>query len=314
MVFDAIGERPLKDVLGDPGLGQWVRTALRASNVDDAAQQLVLPALERVESLCAEADEQLADLMPEDQYEQLRKLLAAGEGPRFPWLRGAIDPADVRELVAPVVAQVLTSFTAKLPIPGAGGADSKAPSLGGLASRFSKQMSRGAGQLAEVAGSVMGGLGAELERRAQGIAKDFSQTAISEFRTAMAERLKSDEGKAIVTRVRAGAVDHVLSAPVNEVVTDLMRLPVEELARWVPPVVAYHADDDPDGTLLREIAEGELAAALEDFSQDTVRQVLSEAGLWDSSRAIVVRFADPPLRTLFESDAFGDWLSRLLES
>ena len=230
LVFDAVAGQPLSVLLADPQLPSMIFSAIDEANASATSEHVVLPAIARFQAHFAEAKDTVGDAVPEAQREQLAKLIASGKGPRLRWMAGAIDGADVRELVAPVVTQVLMSFTSKLPVPGVAGQGGSGGSggrgIGGLAGRLGKQMSKSAGQFAGVAGSVMGGLGAELERRAQGIARDFSQTAISEFRTAMAERLKSDEGRAIVRRIRDGAVEHAMQASIADVVEDLMRLPI----------------------------------------------------------------------------------------
>ncbi len=125
----------------------------------------------------------------------------ADRGLRFGWLKGAVDPDDIRQLVAPVIQQMLLRFASKLPIPGfsggsGGGGGGGGSGLGGLVGMIGKQVQKSAGQLAEAGKSVM-----------NSVARDFSRTATTEFRAALAVRMKSDEGKKIVLRIRERVVD-----------------------------------------------------------------------------------------------------------
>ena len=160
--------------------------------------------------------------MPADAQATPRALVASGKGPRFAWLKGAIDPSDLQKLVTPIVQQVLTSFVTKLPIPGFSGSAAARPAVTEVPGRWlgrarrscreiGKQVSKGASQLA-------GGLGL------QQFVSDFSQSAVVEVRIAIVNRLRSDEGCEIMRRIRGRVVDRVLGARTSEVVDDFLRV------------------------------------------------------------------------------------------
>ena len=77
-----------------------------------------------------------------------------------------------------------------------------------------------------------------------------------------------------------------------------------------PPVVAH----DMERELVRTLVEGEIAALLEAHGTRSLRQLLEDTGQWQAARTLAGRAVDPGLQQLFASDAFGDWLGRLLES
>jgi len=313
MAFDALVALPMSVLLGDRELLTIVLSALTRENTARVAELHVLPATARVGARLEAADHKLRDLLPDAARDELVRIIASGKGPRFGWLKGALDPADLRELFAPVVQQVLVQFTSKLPIPGMGGGGSSGGSaggaLGGFVGMLGKQVQKSASQFAEVGKSVMGGLGSELERRMQALARDFSHTAMGELRSAVSDRLKSAEGQAILMRMRDRAIEHVLDAKLADVTRDMLHLPIEELSKLAPEVVVHQREQ----TLLSALLEAELQAALSVIGQRSLLELLTEAGLYESTRDLVLRIVDPGAKALFASDKFGDWLGRLLD-
>jgi hypothetical protein len=213
----------------------------------------------------------------------------------------------VRQLIAPIIQQLLLQFTQKLPIPGVGGAsgsssggrDRDAGGLGGLVGRIGKQVQRSAGQLADVGRSMMGG-----------VIKDFSQNATSEFRSALRDRMKSPEGKRIVERMRDRFLTHLLGAKADHVVKDFMHLPRPEIARMVALVI----DHLRENALFRRVVEAEFAAVVDAIGAQTGKELLEELGIYETTRQQVLEAVDPGVRALAQSDAFGAWLDGVLES
>jgi hypothetical protein len=309
--FDALAGEPLSALLAQPGLSALIASALTEDNAQRVAERHVLKAAERTKARLASAPELVRDGMPEVAQERLFALVASGKGPRFAWLSGAIDPADLRQLLAPVVQQVLAQFVAKLPIPGLGSSPPGAAGgggLGGLVGMLGKQVQKSASQLADVGKSVMGGLSSELQNRLSALTRDFSQTAISEFRTAVTERLKSDEGREIVARIRDRAVKHVLAARLGDIVDDFMRIPPDEVARIATSVIGHQ----PQQALFRDLLDGEIQAALAELGQRSLLDLLSEAGIADQARAFCTAAVEPGLKRLVNSADFAAWLDDLL--
>ena len=296
--FDALASEPLAPLFADPALAPLIAHALTFDNVHRDVERLLLPGIARVEAQLKTASERVRDAMPESAQARLMAVMASGKGPRFAWLEGAIDPADLRQLLAPVVQQVLAQFTAKLPIPGLGGGGGAG--LGGLVGKLGKQVSRSASQLADVGKSVLSGLGSELQSRLETLTRDFSQTAVAEVRTALAERLKSDEGREIVARIRDRVVQRVLDTQLTVI--------ADELARLGSEVVAFQ----PGQPLFTSVLESELAALVSTLGQRSLVELLTEAGILDEARAYCMSAVEPGLKRLAASDAFGDFLDRLL--
>ncbi len=306
LTFDAITAQPMSVLVSDPGLAPLIFKALTAENAERIAARHVLPILARLEASFAGKPERLKEALTDEAEAQLRAIVASGKGPRLGWLKGAVDPDDIRQLVAPVIQQMLIQFASKLPIPGlggsagggSGGGGGGGSGLGGLVGMIGKQVQKSAGQLAEAGKTVM-----------NSVARDFSQTATTEFRVALVVRMKSDEGQRIVQRIRERVVTRVIAGKLHEVIADFRHLPEQEIAG----VVAKVLDHLPKQSWFRAILEAEIAEALSVVGARSLAELLSEAGLLEEARGLTVRAVAPGVKALAASDAFGSWLDRLLE-
>lgn len=309
--FDALSAVPLVELARADALAALVVSSLTRDNALRISQRHVLPALSRVHEGLSARDQKLRAAFSPAAEDALRAVLESGRGPRFDWLRGAFDPDDFRKLLSPVVQKVLVQFATKLPMFNAAqGAAEKGGSIGGLVSLLSKQVQKGAGQIADVGRSVMSGISGEFERRMQAVASDFSQTATSEFRTALIARMKTEEGQRLVQRIRERVLEHTLSAKLSVVSTDLMRLPREEIAG----ITAEVLDKLSGEVWFRELLEEGVRGVLTELEQKSLAELLAEAGLLEEARAQIVQAVDPGLRGLIRGDAFGDWLERVLKA
>lgn len=293
LVLDAVLARKLGETIDRAQLIEGVYHGLTGAVATTIADRYVLPAVDRVAASFAGKDDRVRDLVGAEAEQQILALVKRGEGPRFTWLKGAIDPDDLRQLVAPVVQQLLFAFVNKLPIPGIG----KSTGFGGLVGAISKQVSRSMGDLADVGRTVMGSA-----------VKDFSQSAISEFRDALRVRMKTAEGSEILERMRERMARQVLASKANALLTDFMSLPRAEIAR----VVSASIEQLRTQPTFRAALEGELNAVLDELSQRTAGELLHELGLLEVTRAQVANAADPIVRDLVEGDGFGRWLEDLL--
>jgi hypothetical protein len=222
----------------------------------------------------AATDDALGELVPERAREGLRDVidrwLADPSLPRARWADGAIDPVIVRKLVAPALQQTLQAFARKLPFVG-GGAASGGAMLGGLAGA----LGRHAGALADVGRSVMGGIGKEMEAKLQQLAKDFSESAVTELRDAMIERLRTHEGRSLTIALADRVLEALWTAKITELMDDADALRRAELLELVPVTLA-HVAAHPH---VRAAAEAQVAAVLALEGQLTLRDHLREAGV-----------------------------------
>lgn len=301
LAFEAVAALPVAALIDREALRASILAGLTRESADRVGARHVLPAIERIAGALRGRPETLRDLLSEEGARELRALVQAGKGPRYGFMRGAIDGDDLRRLIAPVVQQLLQQFTARLPIPGlgavTGGAGSGMGSLGGLVGRIGKQVQRGAGQLADVGRSMFGS-----------VIREFSESATSDFRAALKERLASPEGQRIVAAMRERFVTHLLSVKADDAVQDLMQLPRSEIAALVSTVVA-HQRELP---LFREIYANEFDAVLAEIGERPARELLRELGSLEPLREQIVTTVERAIAATVESAGFTAWLERLL--
>lgn len=310
--FDALASVPLRELSSTAALAPLICAALARETSALIAERHVLPGITRVSSGLDGAPEKLQHALSERGVEQLRAIIQSGKGPRFAWLAGAIDPVDVRNLLAPVIQQVLVQFASKLVLPVLGGSDKGGASstLGGLVGRIGKQVQKSAGQVAEVGKSVISisGISFDFERRMQSVARDFSHTASAEFRSALLARLQTPEGRALLERIRDRVLDRVLAVQLDEIARDLMRLPVSDIAALTVDTLD-HLRAQP---LFRALLEQQISGVLEELEQRSLADLLGEAGLLAEARALAMAAVAPGIKALARAPAFGEWLDRLL--
>jgi len=308
LAIQAALDRPLAEAV-DAGRA----VALVVGIVDEprlarALSTVVHPALDRQRQRLAAGDPPLGAFLPEGAAALLEEIAEGTRPPRGGWVRRLVDPADVRELLAPVLQETLLAFARKLPLV-SGVEEGKAGKLlGGLARGLAQGAGERAQKLADLGRGVLGGLGAEMEKRVVSAAREYSQGAVEPLRDAFAERLASDDGRAILRRMRAHAVEVLLATPASELASDLEGAARAPLDRLVARTVAHDLARPDVQRMLRE----EVEAFLAERAGRTVREALDEWGATDAAvaeaRIALVRAA----RATVASPAFEAWLAELL--
>jgi hypothetical protein len=210
-----------------------------------------------------------------------------------------------------VWANLLLSFAKRLPIPGISGAAGAATrGASGIAERIGRSVQERAERLADVGRSVMGGIGAEVERRMQSAARDFSDGAAEVWREALKERLQSREGREIVAQMSRQVIDHVMMTRLSDLHVDTESVPMHHIFRTVPDIVAHAAPR----AFIQQVVTGEIAAFLAVEGERSLREVLAEMGVVDDVRATVTREAGRLARGFFGTAEFRDWFGRLLDA
>jgi hypothetical protein len=313
-MLDLVLDQPLKDVLDLFAAQQALLGALTADNLRRIATRHVAGGWERYGNAARNSPVTLGDLVPPAAQGEIQRLIATTRPPQVAWVRGAIDAGLLRRLLAPVFGSVLANFVKRLPIPGVGtasGTGSTSNSDGvGFAERLTRGVTKRTGKLVDVGRSAMGGFGAELEKRLQTAARDFGGAALELFREALEERLKSDEGRALVQQISEGAVTKIMSTSLAEIQLDADALPVDGILALTPDVVAHAVRTE----FVRGIVEGDLRAYLEVEGERPLRDLLDELGMLDGARAVLLPAIDQLARRLFESARFAEWLDRVLEA
>ncbi|HEY6561621.1 MAG TPA: hypothetical protein VI072_30330 [Polyangiaceae bacterium] len=312
-MLDVVLEQPLKNVLDLCAAQQALLGALGTDNLRRIATRHVAPGWERYSEAARSSPVRLGELVPPAAQAEIQRLIATTRPPQVAWFKSAIDAGLLRRLLAPVFGSVLANFVKRLPIPGVGaasGTTNSNPDAVGFAERLTRGVQKRTGKLVDVGRSAMGGFGAELEKRLQTAARDFGGAAMELFREALEERLRSEEGRALVQQITENAVTKIMSTPLTEIQKDADALPVDGILGIVPDVVAHAVQHD----FVRGIVEGDLRAYLEIEGDRSLRELLDELGLLEHARGLLQTSMDQLAQRLFESPAFGEWLERVLEA
>jgi hypothetical protein len=247
-------------------------------------------------------------LVPDAARAGLHAIAAKLRLPRARWAQKAFDPALVRTLLAPVWTQVLMSFATRLPIPGLAGVVAQGTASVGVTGLLARTAMQRAGKLVDRGKNVMGSLGIDVDKRLAETARGFSDSAAQIFRTALQERLASDEGRALVARIASGVLDHVLATKIEDLQQDLDDLPIDDVFAVVPQLIAYAART----AYVQDIVQRELDSYLALEGDRTLAVLLEELGILEATRSALIERGTAHAAGLLRSPAFADWLQRAL--
>jgi hypothetical protein len=223
-----------------------------------------------------------------------------------------VDPALLKRLLGPVWVQLLLSFAKRIPglgsAAGSGGGEAAAPSRG-IASMLGRSVQQGAGRLVGAGRSALEGLGIDVEKKLMAAAKDFSDGALSVWNQALRERLRSPEGKAIVTQIKHSVLEHVLRTRLSDLDSDAVALPLAPYIDLAPAIVA-HAVSVP---FLRKFIDAELQAYLQLAADRMLQEFLSELGVLEDTRVWLRARVDAQLASFCQTPAFAAWIAKLAD-
>jgi len=313
LVVDHVLSLPLGQLVDADFVAPLLIDALSEGNVARAVERHVLPGIERVRRQLDDADEKVGDALPEAVRARIVQLASNPSGPRFRWMRGALDAARVRDLLAPVVQETLLQFVRTVPgMGGASGADGDEgrPRGGGLVGRLGREVQKSTGRLVSMGRSVADGLGVDLDRRIQDTARDFSQGAMAGLQRGLRERMASDAGRQILEGLSTRVAEHVFATPVEDIMRDLDRLPLVAAVELAPATIAHVLSRE----LGRAALDGEVRAYFELEGRRSLQELLDEAGLLHEVRAHAIERAEASGQSLFAGELFAGWLAAVLEA
>ena len=307
-VLEHVLAQPVREIVNLESVRTLVTSTLSEANLERVVERHVRPGWRRYAQAIAGSDAHVGALVPEAARPRIHAIAGALRLPRARWAKGAVDPVLVRRFLAPVWTQVLLSFATRLPIPGIGGVAGGKREGAGVAGFLARSVQGGAEKLIDRGRSMMGGLGAEVERRLLEAARGFSDNAAEIFRDALRERVASEEGRELLARITTGVVERVFDAKFSDLQLDADGLPLDAVFDVAPQVVAHAAP----GAYVQAIVEREIAAYLALEGERTVLELLDELGIAAELRALVLAHGQALARGFFAAPAFADWLSRVL--
>ena len=312
LFVDHVLETKLKDAVELPRIHAIVLASLTRENVSGIVARHVQPGWRRYGLRVGQADDRLGDLLPDDAREALRAYLQQPTGARGKWLRGAIDPSLLKRLLGPVWVQLLLNFAKRIPgLGGTAGAPSGTPApKTGIASLIGRSVQQQAGRLVDAGRSALEGLGIDLEKKLLAAARDFSDGALAIWNSALRERLRSEEGRAIVAQIKLGVLEHVLRTPLKDLQLEAAALPVEPLIDLAPAVLSHAAGR----AFVRAVVEEELHSFMQVEGERSLADLLRELGVFAEVREHLCARADSSFADWSRTPGFAGWFGRLLEA
>lgn len=294
LVFDRLCERPLEDLLDVDRAVAALDAVGDAARVAAWSERLWIPLRQRVIARMAGSEERLGAWLPPAR--RAKVLERAGRPAPIP--RSLVDELvgsdRVRDAVRTMINDTLTGFIQKasgaLTDVGKGAAGG-----GGLRGAFSIG--------ARVAGSMIGGIGEEVQSRMMERVKDHLDGAVANVQTRIGERLRSDETARALGRRRQKAVERFLETTEGRAVRDAEKVPWAELDEGLPEVIAHNLQRPA----LREALREDLAWAFERLKGETVGSLLDALGLRVHARAMFQAAGVPVLRSLLADEGFAAW-------
>jgi hypothetical protein len=276
-----------------------VMTALDAITEPERAtrwqMRVLVPMRERVLARAAKSEITLSEWLPEEITEALRERLGRPRPIPRTWIDEAVANERVRDAVRAMLNEALTSFVQKVSTTLT---ENKAASSGGL---------RGViGLGARAAGSVLGGIGEELQQRMQDRVKDYVDIAVGNVQKRIAERLASEETARAIGRRRLKLFERALKTTEAEATRGAHKNPWADLDAAGPRVVAHNLARPS----LREAIEAELRATFDALASETLGTVLDDAGMRGIVRDALHQHALPGLRDLVRTPGFEAWWAR----
>jgi len=330
MIADFLLDRRVAELVDVESIVTLTLSSLTTDNVTRVVEEHLSPAWDRHLLRVTESGEAVADALPPEVKRKLEEIALLQAAPPAAWAKGAVDPALVRELLAPVLQDTLLSFARKLSAAAGGDESDGTPESArndsqsgqhgqdgpgrhrGIAGRLRKSAKARAEKLATVGKTVgktvAGRVGAELDKRMASTAKEFSRGALRGLREAFRERVRSDEGRELVGQIQKQIIHRVFETDVAVLMREIEGLPREELEALVGPTFQHNA---ARAIGRRAVAE-EVRAFLDCEGDKTIRALAESSGVSGEARSAVAGTMDGLARELFRSPAFATWLGDLL--
>jgi hypothetical protein len=311
MAVDCALDQPLSDFVDFEQGRLIVVRALTKENLGRIFSRHVVPGFARYTERVATSAETLGDLVPGPARERIRRIIDQSKPPRARWAQKIVDPALLRRLFAPVWANLFASFAKRLPLPGVSAVAAAATGEGvgaTIAGRLTRSVQERAEKLVDRGRSAMGGLGAEIEKRVQAAAREFSDGASGIWREALEARLKSAEGREIVSEIITQALDHLVRARLVDLHDDAKDADVPEILQAAAEIVGHSVTRE----FIEKTIEQEVSAFVALEGKRSSREIFDELGVLGEVRRVAVSQLGGLAQNLFATPGFADWVARLL--
>jgi hypothetical protein len=293
-VFDRLAEHRLRDLVRAEDVFAMLDEVGVAEQAATVAVRVAQGQRARLLAAAAASSTPLSAWLPEAAKEEIATALAE-PAPLPPAIVDELIASEqVRDEVRAMLHDTLTSFVTR-----AMGSTGEQPASG-----LRGALGRGAMGFAAAGKSLLGGIGAEVQKQLQERVRDFVDASVSVVQTRIADKLKSAETAKHLGVRRAQTFQRVMARTESEVATWVAGMPHETIERLAPEI-ARHNLGRPEA---RVVLQAEIAASITDLSQKTLGEWLDEMGLRDAVRKIVIRGATPVARALWSDPKIAAWI------
>lgn len=284
-LFEALCARPIPELIEVDRALDALDAALAPERVRAWSERLWIPLRQRVIARMAASEVRLGEYLPEAR--RAKVLERAGRPAPLP--RAMVDELvsseKTREAVRGMINDTLTSFIQK-----ASGALSDV----GKSSQGGGALRGAFGLGARVAGSVLGGIGEEVQSRLMDRVKDHLDGAVANVQSRIGERLRSEETAKALGKRRQRAVERLLDTTEARAVRDAEKVPWGELDEGTPALIAHNLQRPAFRDALRD----DLGWITEQLRDETLGSLLDGMGLREHAAELFVRAAAPALASL----------------
>lgn len=295
--FDHACGRPLSQLIDTGRVLAALDTITEPERAARWHTRLWAPLRTRVLDRASKSAVAMGQWLPPDAVVVLRERLGRPAPIPRAWIDEMVANERVRDAVRAMLSESLSTFIQKASTTLS---ENKAAGSGGI---------RGAlGWGARAAGSVLGGIGEEIQMRLQDRVKDFVDGAVSNVQTRIAERLRSEETARAIGQRRLKAFEKFLKTTEAEATRGAAKTPWAEIDA-VTPRLAHHNLARAE---VRDAVRAEFDAVLAELSSETLGSLLDDLGLRDQARDALHAHALPGLRELVRTPGFEAWWAQAI--
>lgn len=277
LVVDAALDRPFREVVDVPALVDLLVAAVTQATVQDTIERHAAPGLQRLSAL----EGRVGDWVPEASRDDVEALLAATRVPPFAWAKEVVEPELFGQLLAPVLSEWLMQFVGRM------------PGVGGLAGAFAKRMRKRSSP--EESSNPVGD-------RLRKLTVEFSKSTLGSLREAFRARIRSDEGRAIIAKIRTQAFRNTMDVPLQGWIVELKDLPWDRVAELAPAFAESFVRSDA----FKSLARSEITAFVD--AETTLGAFAERLGVLPDVRAYLRVQGEAVLEGLLENPDFLAWI------
>lgn len=294
---------PLREIAAPRWIASQLATALEAVAGGDLARDFVARRLDAGRERLGSDDRTLREHWPREVDGPLREVLSHPWSPDPEMAFRILDQQAMRQLVAEILTTMLTRFRKRMP-----GGDGVLREFGSRAVKRSRGLFGGvAGNLQDLAGSVVGAVKEEVENSLDELVREFVETATHDALRGIASYLADPTHERAFADLRVGVLDVLLDTPVRELVRELDKArPLEIVDVVLAGVRATVGAPD-----FVDRAEQAIAKVLEEAGDGTLGAWLDEVGLRTAWSETTTELVAQRLRAVVKTDAFEAWWREL---